>query len=1159
MDNFVNCWKTGIQNMDYVTGISNSKDNGNMGTTFQVSFENDEFMKPSDKYFSKDDFHIRDCAKGVLGKLEKSKRIPWLIENLTSDKPYLSDFPNCKLRFTSLGGAFLKLDNSDINRLNSGEWIEMSEVFNMFPRKPGSKAKRHTLIFRGGIWAVIDEILEDSIEDVDIFFDLIDKTFSDEKTRERVCVVDVGELKIGLCDESEYEETIEFDDGLNEKISWFTPGILKSLIQKCIRFNATYVEVDGVNYENLEILHRAFLMLAVHPGTFVPDLQKHVSGIESAMKRLAVSIVEDSYSSTTNVLTLFLAALAGRQNWKFSSEFLEYCLELCSESLGNNYLDYDFNSVANTDLNDEDELMCKTLDELKSFQTDINMLRSACERGWIPIEGTGEKHEVMDISHCFDHHCTTDVLYLLNLEDISPKEAVNVIWRESSKYNSRKHSFELNKEATNAKKRYWKFKTMNPDSVEPEEFSTCSMKRKIDYSWISGIIGPVKTTINGSHVLGFFHPDNISNIVSARDASRKKDQPELTDEEKQMNEKMVLSKFEKFTRLKEKSIGIDHDFIFKDEEFFFKDEDKNIVSWKDFCDGSVDVIEIGESDYLDFDEIVDFITTMNVDGVITNWEDILDSKLTLLPISAVFRISMYIRSVSDEIATHQISRDGTGTYLSVNFNDLYVFRFLCFCCFIAPGALKVKKSNSLRITFDVTNMFIWNNIKAVIFKFIGNCELYDWNDQIIQTFRSLNLVHHDDWTLEDFDSREMMKHQRDATEQIMGRIQEGKRGNIIWIPPGGGKTFIVINILFRLIQRKALPKYVVFTLPKEAYTSVENEFRQNKYKYPILPVRMLNGNKGRKNKDDSKLKPFYINFIKHDQLKSEEIYNDIVEHSSEIFFVFDEFHKMLATNTQRTSVALEFSNICQNFIALSGTLLLNSDPSGLIEWTKQVVDFKLTKNNYTVGAASFASSKPNYGIEENNIPIEVDIPEDHIYYSLVSSNIGGTARETKFREAVNECYNITQDAIVDLTLSLLNSEDRDEHEDHVFVVALNSTMQNWMEQKFIEAGKRVFKISKDNSISMTPGTHSDIDVVITTMSQNTGYNMTACKTKISGIYFSNQASRTQMDGRIIRLGQPSPYVNLIYVHCGILSYTMKHYDDTKSLEKALSDLVESEF
>lgn len=1151
-------WKTGLYTMDWVTGCTNTKANANIGTTFQIRFPDDYFLPPSLEYYIPNDLSIRDNAKGHLKTMSVEEREAWLKRYSSDTEHYISDFKDADVRFKSIGGVFTKLSNEDQTRLNSGEWLSMEEVFNMFPRKPGSRAARHSLIFRGSIWTVID--VEEEQEEVDIYYDLIDCVYSDTQTRERVCVITTEgscKTKIGLCDNEPMMEYPTVSDDLEKRLHWFTPGILKSLIQKCIRMYPEEVAIlnTKTNEDDIypidEVLLTSFLLLLKNPGSFVPDLRAFVKGPESAMKRLAVSIIEDSSVSVNEdskypeaVNALLFAALAARKDWRFSEDFIFKSCEWCIEALNDNYYEYDWHKLKGNRLNCENRMICNAITTLGSFESDINMIKSCCENEWSTKTMKNKRPKIMRIEHCFDHHCCTDIIYLLNIDHLDPKDAIGIIWDGASGFNPRKHDHELNPDVEAAQLRYWKIKTMHQEQYDVEGDSY-EYSRILDESWITGMIGPIEHKMGSSNLTSFFHPDNISSVVTIRSASRAKDQKELTEEELEKSTEYVVQKMKKPFKLKEESINIDSEFIFKDDEFIMKDG----IKWKEYCSSSFEVIHFSDMEEMNFDEIIDFISSSDVDGVVNEWQQHILNYLSELPVEVIYRISMYLRIVSDEIAPYKISRDGTGSYQTVNWTDLYLFRFLCFCSVVIPIAIKIKKDNSITIGFKITNIFIWNHLKKIVFDFIGETELYDWLDEVKSLYKQLKIKFTDEWSLLDIDKREMREHQQQAVDQIMSRIQFGKRGNIIWIPVGGGKTFIVINVLFRLMQRKALPKYIVYALPPGAYESVFNEFKQNSASIPILPSVYLDGTAVGKKKGSDRLREFHINFIKHDHMRSESIKEQLLEHASDIFLILDEFHLMMNVETQRTSIALEMSKISNNFIALTGTLVKDKDPKGIIEWISQVVEFKLTEKNYMVGVASLISNKISYGVEEIRTFIDVPIEEGDEYYSLVDSKLGGTAEQTKFREAVNRCYSITRDAIFEIAIQVL------EEEPNVFVVALNKEMQQTLAAAFEEVGKKVFCITSQNSIVMTPGTHEDIQVVITTMQHAAGYTLTAIKTMVQGVYFSNQATRTQMIGRLIRMGQPSPNVDIITVHCGILSYTLKHYEDTRSLEKALGDLA----
>jgi hypothetical protein len=95
-----------------------------------------------------------------------------------------------------------------------------------------------------------------------------------------------------------------------------------------------------------------------------------------------------------------------------------------------------------------------------------------------------------------------------------------------------------------------------------------------------------------------------------------------------------------------------------------------------------------------------------------------------------------------------------------------------------------------------------------------------------------------------------------------------------------------------------------------------------------------------------------------------------------------------------------------------------------------------------------------------------------------------------------------------------------------------------------------FLIGKDHSISLTP---EDIDgptCVITTPKHSEGYNLTKMHVMITSVYFSNEATREQLECRINRIGGHSN-VRIIIVHSGILTRIHEHYERARSFAEAL--------
>jgi hypothetical protein len=55
---------------------------------------------------------------------------------------------------------------------------------------------------------------------------------------------------------------------------------------------------------------------------------------------------------------------------------------------------------------------------------------------------------------------------------------------------------------------------------------------------------------------------------------------------------------------------------------------------------------------------------------------------------------------------------------------------------------------------------------------------------------------------------------------------------------------------------------------------------------------------------------------------------------------------------------------------------------------------------------------------------------------------------------------------------------------------------------------------------------------------------------ITSVYFSNEATREQLEGRINRIGQTNAITILTY-HTGVLSYILEHYKKSRNMSQAL--------
>jgi hypothetical protein len=147
------------------------------------------------------------------------------------------------------------------------------------------------------------------------------------------------------------------------------------------------------------------------------------------------------------------------------------------------------------------------------------------------------------------------------------------------------------------------------------------------------------------------------------------------------------------------------------------------------------------------------------------------------------------------------------------------------------------------------------------------------------------------------------------------------------------------------------------------------------------------------------------------------------------------------------------------------------------------------------------------------------------------------------------------DRIYQLVHGYGGDEDGDEGgEDGVFVVARDVKHQAEIRDLLISEGMRpdsVYLFDKDHQITLTPDYNGPVKVVITTKRHSEGYTLTKFKYMVTSVYFSNQATREQLEGRINRIGQTSDVVHIYIFHTGILSYINEKYERARSLAAAL--------
>ena len=1163
---------TGVRSGEYIVGADHSKQC--KGSLMQIRGT----YPPSKHWVSQlSPVQLRDQLTnyGFFRSKTSEQRLSWLLDNGTTNEDlYLEDIPDLHVKIIRFEGEFIvnSLSEEQINQLIAGNpddpdgFWPIREVFDMFPRNPRSKAKKHTLVFRPNNWALqLDRISQISsytgihlnVESGAIAYGSISNsgfmfkvagTSATSSFAKDICIVSNQSNTIRLT--YEHLESLCRSLDLNTDImreisliiSWFSPSVHKSLIQKLIRTRSVQVRYREKLYPSREFLATSFCMLMVHPGVFNPDIQRFVSGIESALKRLAVAICEDSYLESPLMLSSLLAGAWIVQNestsgWIPSDSIIQLWIRAGLDALKDSRMfQYDWHKTSGVISQwDNWSMNYYLLDIIRSFNSDIQMFLSIADHHGVSREVLPVQSNItMPVVHCIDHHSYTGIAHYISLNCLpeSYSGLFTRIWNEVVGYNSRKDAIspfdspsEFQLMIRQMQEYVWLAYSQSPQSIDRGNESTISFPYRMSESWLASFIGPFEYRLKSGIAIVVMHPDNLLEFTVVKRPSRGKDpHPELSEEDKSR----VIEQFKKSLTSGIKLANVPATLpTFKDTIVYLKDDEyyiqfagsKVAIPWTNAINLTITlpVHSIRVENYL--------TSALNQTGtgMVECAPEFLEKFIRTMPVNALKRTLIYISDYGRTVELYHIGRDGKGTEYSVSIDDIWVHHLLCAICAWYPGALEISGGK-----FKVKNGPVMWMIANVIRSKSGSSLS---NDNGL-------------WPVPIPETRRLWDHQIDAIQRLVNSRLQGKKLRIIWITPGLGKTAIITNYISRLIQEKKMLKWCLYTLPPSALESIQKEFMALGLPYRHIDMR-------ESAKGDKRIVPWVVNFVFHDHLRMADL-DFIKECGPNLLFINDEFHKTIATKTIRTSVALEVAHVSTDVICLTGTLIKDTSVEPLIAWISQSVDFEITPKNYWVAVSSIISRKIETKTVVERLVVESNMTpsERSEYYSLVPSAMGGTATSINFKRAVELSYHAISREILSQTMYYVNLGMG------VFVIARNIAHQKYLRDTFVQAGVPwVQLIEKDNYVSYTP-THPPIgttvpNIIITTPKDAEGYNLSRYTICITGVYFSNEATREQLERRINRIDQTSPVIRIVIIHSGIVSYIHLNYEKARSLRQAL--------
>ena len=129
------------------------------------------------------------------------------------------------------------------------------------------------------------------------------------------------------------------------------------------------------------------------------------------------------------------------------------------------------------------------------------------------------------------------------------------------------------------------------------------------------------------------------------------------------------------------------------------------------------------------------------------------------------------------------------------------------------------------------------------------------------------------------------------------------------------------------------------------------------------------------------------------------------------------------------------------------------------------------------------------------------------------------------------------------------------------VVADNTTHAQKLHAILIKKAEQYNLQIDENYVHIGTGDFTEIEnpsittphIIIATKTQCAGWNGTMCTVLLKGVYFGNQADRTQMEGRVDRLGSITKVRWITTYTSGIQERFLRHHEMAKSLALAIQD------
>ena len=437
--------------------------------------------------------------------------------------------------------------------------------------------------------------------------------------------------------------------------------------------------------------------------------------------------------------------------------------------------------------------------------------------------------------------------------------------------------------------------------------------------------------------------------------------------------------------------------------------------------------------------------------------------------------------------------------------------------------------------------------------------------------------------------------QVEALDEMMTSYQQGF-ATFLWMLVGQGKTLTVL----RFLEETRSAKYVVWSMPKSAVSSVAIQIREVGWQpmqlYPSKGLLNKHAVDGLPATINHHLQSTVVYIIEHDHLR--KLTTPLARQMGETAFIFDEVHKAMQSGTKRTAAALRLARIAKQLVALTGTPIVDKTGYGLMEWLRLCVPFPVRASNFWVAANSMVSQLNTGDVITEDVEIQAfESEEDKLFFRqrfpFRAPWHGQTTAPTRSQwlDMRNRTDEIVTNEMVRISALLVGRHPVDWRAEHLVACERDRVADDCWDRcsqrplvvascqghviqivdKLLSAGipprdilccggarpgPLAAAVSHVKTIHLTEqavldGEEPPYKVVVAALRYCEGYSLTWMTCMVTGSYPSNQASRTQMRGRINRLDAQRLHKRYMTVLGGTTTITYRYQLAAKMMEDAL--------